>query len=303
MPDFGSDSTHRRRHGGRQLPPPESGWTTQLTRLTDAGLLLTLAAVTLCFGGRTPIGQLVLVVMTTATTLAWCARQLTGDAPGWRPTRTLWLWGLGATIPIVQIIPLTAGWLHKVSPEHQRLLTIWSSSTDGIFPAWTALSLAPSETTSGLVTFLCYALIFLVTFQRLAVISDVERLLRGIAGIGIAIAVFAVLQVLMSNGLFFWFYEHPAVRTDQYANGSFTNRNHLAQYLALMIGPAIWWLIRSAESKIPVPKNAFGPRSSAGPLRVSIVALGLAVILLAICLSLSRAGAAAMAIAVLTSLV
>lgn len=303
MSGFGSDSPHRRRHGRRHLPPPESAWTARLTRLTDAGLLLTLAAVTLCFGGRTPIGQLVLVVMTTATTLVWCVRQMTADAAGWRPTRTLWLWGLCALIPIMQVVPLSAGWLQIISPEHHRLLSSWSSSADGVFPDWTTLSLAPAETTSGLVTFLCYALIFLVAYQRLATVSDIEQLLHGIVAIGIGVAVFAMLQFLLSNGLFFWFYEHPVVQTNHYANGPFTNRNHLAQYLALMIGPAIWWLICTVSSEKPAPKNAFGPQhTSSRSLQTILVALGLAAVLLAICLSLSRGGAAAMAVAVIVGL-
>lgn len=303
MSGFGSDSPRRRRQSHRHHTPAESAWTARLTQLTDAGLLLTLATVTLCFGGRTPIGQLVLVVMTTATTLIWCVRQMTADDAGWRPTRTLWLWGLCALIPIIQAVPLSAGWLQTISPEHHRLLSSWSSSDSGVFPAWTTLSLAPAETTSGLATFLCYALIFLVAYQRLAVVADAERLLRGIVAIGFGVAVFAILQFLLSNGRFYWFYEHPVVKTNHYANGPFTNRNHLAQFLALMIGPSIWWLSCAASADKPVRMNSFGPQHTSGrSVQTALIALGLTAVLLAICLSLSRGGLAAMAVAAIVGL-
>jgi O-antigen ligase/Flp pilus assembly protein TadD len=302
MSSLGSKPAHRQRQRIRQYLPAQSGWTARLTQLTDAGLLLTLTAVTLCFGGRTEIGQLVLVVLTAATTIVWCLRQLAADTPGWSATGTLWLLGLGAAIPIVQLIPLAPGWLEAVSPEHGRLLPLWNSSADAMFPAWTTLSLNPAQTISGLVTYLCYALVFLVAVQRIGDLSDVERLLKGMVCIGVAIAAFSILQYLFSNNLFFWFYQHPTVTTNLYAAGPFTNRNHLAQYLAMMLGPAIWWLVRATDTD-PERTVAFGGKNRAHrPLMMAAIGLGLAAILLAGLMTLSRAGAAAMAVAVLVCL-
>jgi O-antigen ligase len=284
------------------MPEPESALAVATGHMTDGLLWITVLATTACFGGRTAVGQLVLAGLAVAAAMMWSLHQLFRTAPSWRPTRTLWLWLAGIGLTVAQIWPLTPGWLNWLSPEHAQLLTLWGSDSLGLFPDWNTLSFDPSETLSGLVTFCSYALVFLVAVQRLPSAEDVERMLKGIACLGIGLAVFALLQYFFSNGLFFWMYRHPTVHTAQVALGTFTNRNHFAQFLAVTVGPIVWWLMRTASAPAVTPVGFSGPASSKW-FSISLLAAGLAAVLFAGMLSLSRAGCAAMAIALLMSLV
>jgi len=302
--DIPQTDRHRRRaHRTGPAKPVDSTLAGKLTLLTDVCLMLTLTAVTLCFAGRTPIGQFVLVGLTSLTAIVWSLRQSIIESSGWRATGTLWIWCLGVSIAIIQITPLPTDWLQFLSPEHGRLLPLWSSASTGMFPAWTTLSFNPTETRSGLVTFLCYALIFLVTTQRIATQADVERILRGVACVGMGVAAFALLQFLFSNGLYFWCYDYPLATTRHYAVGPFSNRNHLGQFLAMMVGPTMLWLVQMTGQPVQ-PTRDFGTR--AGPNRVlsiGLIAMGLSAILLTGLMSLSRGGVAAMALATMVCLV
>ena len=102
--------------------------------------------------------------------------------------------------------------------------------------------LHPAETLAGLVIFLDFVLLFLVTAQRIRRVENVERLLRWCGLSAVVMASFGIVQYLTANGKFFWFYEHPFSDTCHGATGSFTNRNHFAECLALGVGPLIWWL-------------------------------------------------------------
>jgi tetratricopeptide (TPR) repeat protein len=56
-------------------------------------------------------------------------------------------------------------------------------------------------------------------------------------------AAFGLVQYLAGNGKFFWFYAHPFSNTFDGVKGSFANKNHFAHFLALGVGPLIWWLL------------------------------------------------------------
>ena len=72
-------------------------------------------------------------------------------------------------------------------------------------------------------------------------------------------AAFGLAQFLAGNGKFFWFYEHPFSNTYGCAKGSFSNRNHFAHFLALGIGPLVWWLQDAAADRADVAPTAVPP--------------------------------------------
>jgi hypothetical protein len=110
-------------------------------------------------------------------------------------------------------------------------------------------------------------------------------------------AAFGLLQYLVGNGKFFWFYEHPFRDTSDVVKGAFINRNHFAHFLALGIPPLIWWLANITKRNAPArPGTGFGHRRQTAAFPIWLW-LGLGVICLAGLLSLSRGGIAAMAIA------
>jgi O-antigen ligase/Flp pilus assembly protein TadD len=274
-----------------------------LARLTDGLLIVALFAVPACFAGRNPIGQLLVASLAGALAVVWSMRQLVARDPFWQSTRALWLWLAGAGLVGVQLAPLPQTWRERVSPELSRLLPLWSSEGEGLLPAvWTTLSLDPAETTSGLVTYLSYAILFLIVLQRVRRHDDAAWLLKIIACSGSAVAIFALLQYFFSNGRFFWYYQHPTVSTDETALGPFTNRNHLAQFLALTIGPTLWWLCEVCGSPSQDRPVGFSGASRPRRLIIGVLACGLGAMLLAGLLSLSRAGVAAMGVSVLAGL-
>ena len=254
---------HRRRHhsSGSRRPalPTETAAAVALTRLTDLLLIAILFGVPACFAGRTPIGQLVFATLAAALAIVWSLRQLAAQSPCWRSTSANWLWIFGVLLAALQTAPLSKAWLVRFSPEVSKLLPLWSPEAEGLLPAaWSTLSLDPSETISGLVTFLSYALLFVVVVQRIQNRDDVGRLFKMIVGSAGVIAVFGLLQYFLSNGQFYWCYLYPGVTTDNMVLGPFTNRNHMAQFLALAVGPTLWWLSVAAKPPGEVPANSFG---------------------------------------------
>ncbi len=274
-----------------------------LLRVVDCGLAGAVFAVPLLMGGRHPAGQLVLTVCAVAAAWAWSLRQCHRHDNAWRPTAALPLLLLGALLLVVQAVPLPAGLPSKLAPRAAEVLPLWSAG-DGParFGSWSYISFTPAETLAALVIFLDYALLFLVAVQRIRLIEDVERLLRWCALSAVIMAVVGLLQLLFGNGKFLWFYEHPLSLASGVAKGTFTNRNHFAQFLALGLGPLIWWLQDSMRRSHGLDtKKGRLPASgvSRGELRTYMLALALGLVLFAGLLSLSRGGIAAMFLAAL----
>lgn len=233
---------------------PDEGAVAQpmLVTATDICWWATILGVTVCFGGRAAIGQLIFVVGAGLTTGCWLLHQLLSKQPRYIWTGSEWLWCAGIAIGAIQLAPLPQDWLLWISPQVAKILPHGSFDRGGsnIFAeGWHQLSLAPHETTSGLVTFVAYALMFLVLAQRVQSTADVARMMCGVGLTVMAMASFATLQYLVCNGKYYWFYSHPYMSTDAAPLGSFTNRNHLAQFLALGVAPLIWWIFSRIQQR------------------------------------------------------
>ena len=280
-----------------------------LVTATDVCLWMTFFGVTICFGGRAAVGQLILVVGAALTAGCWLLRQLSSREPRYTWTGSEWLWLAGIAIGVSQIVPLPREWMLAVSPQIGRILLPPSDSNSASLGAdvWNQLSLAPWETASGLATFVSYSMLFLVIVQRVKTIADVERMMFGVGIVAIAMSAFAQVQYFTSNGKFFWFYLHPFMTTDIRPTGCFTNRNHLAQFLALGVGPLIWCVLRKLEPsesertdsavrghdiRLPASRNLVAP---------SAIFLGLGCTVLTALSTLSRGGLLATAVAIAVS--
>jgi len=145
-----------------------------------------------------------------------------------------------------------------------------------------------------------YGLIAIVFVQRVSTEADCRWILK-LAGVsGVLMAVFGVLQLLLSNDRFFWFYQHPWTGTREVLKGAFTNRNHFAQFLALAVGPLIWWALVGRERPVSSPamnRRGLGPsQGSHSQIDTLIDAPQLLLlasasgVLIAVLLSLSRGG-------------
>ena len=271
-----------------------------LLHVVDAGLAGVVFVVPLLMGGRHPLGQLVLVGLALAMGLAWAGHLWCCGDPRWRPSRAAPLLLAGAALALLQCTPLPNTVLQWIAPRNAQLLPLWSSPDAGL-GVWHYLSMIPAETRAGLVIFLAYALVFLVSAQRIRNVEDVERVLRWCATAAIGMASFGLIQFFGGNGKYFWFYEHFQCGTSDAVKGSFTNRNHFAHFMALGVGPLIWWLqdaLRNRSgSTTAAPTYGTTPRRN-GEFTAYLLSLSLGIVLFAGLLSLSRGGIMAMALAV-----
>jgi len=273
-----------------------------LLRAVDAGLIASLFAVPLVMGGRIAWGQLVLVVFSLWVGVCWCARQCLRRQAGWvrTPAGVLILAALG--LVGLQLVCLPPSLLDVFSPRLHEALWLWAPDAQAAGPlgAWSTVSMTPAATRDALVLLLAFALLFLTTAQRVQAVEDAQRLIRSIALATVVMAVFALVQYVTNNGKLYWFFAHPSWHEAVNVQGSFSNRNHFAQFIALGIGPLVWWVhegLRNRPRKHPTRRQPWAKKSS----RFGTAA-GLRVIALGFCvfvglLSLSRGGAMAMFVA------
>lgn len=298
------ESRRRRRRSPQPLQFTEPGSSRNqplLVSLTDACLWVTFLLVALGFGGRAAVGQLFLVAGALVTTACWLLHQLTTEDAKYTWSGSEWLWCAGILVAGSQIAPLPQSWLLSVSPHlHDVIPLLLSSTAAGPLPGgWNQLSMAPHETASALATFAAYGLLFLVVFQRVQSVSDAERMLRGAALASVAMGAFALAQYVTSNDKFFWIIDHPFMTTSHCALGCFTNRNHLAQFLALGIGPLVWWILRRFHDQEQAGENGLAP----GVHRMAVLSLllGLGLVVLASLLCFSRGGLLSLGVAAIVS--
>ncbi len=221
----------------------------RLLKTVDVGLAGCIFVVPLLMGGRAALGQLALITIAVIIAVAWAARQALRRESTWRCSGVEWLLAAGVVLLVLQIVPLPQQILAQAAPKTAELLPLWNTQADPsvVLGTWSCISLTPGGTLAALPLFIAYGLLMLVTIQRIQTIEDAERLLTWIALAVVMMAGFGLVQLLGGNGKFFWFYEHPFADTVGEAKGSFANRNHFAHFLALGVGPLIWWMQRKAE--------------------------------------------------------
>jgi len=275
--------------------PNESQASRLLLGAIDGALAGSIFVVPMLLGGRHPLGQLVLVGLAVFAALAWAVRQTLARESLWHRSIGEWLLLGGAAVVAVQLIPLPPALLDRLAPSLSQIAPLWHPSTDASIRlgTWRQISLTPAATQGALVLFLAYGLLFLVTVQRLRSVDDVERLLRWCALSALLMAGFGLVQLVAGNGKFFWVYEHLYTDTRTVAKGAFTNRNHFAHFLALGLGPMIWWVQDSFHRRRKRSARAFGGSPEALDLANSLRVIGLGIVLFALLMSLSRGGALA----------
>lgn len=277
---------------------PAERW---LLSVVDLGLAGIIFVAPYFFGGRHDLGRFVFVLLVAITAAAWFVRQALRTNAGWRPTfaHTLLLLSIG--LVALQIVPLPDSWIEQLAPRNGELLPLWNGHGEASvrLGGWQTLSLTPHDTTKALALLLGYALLLVVVVQRVRDAKDVQRLLRWIGASAVMMAVFGLLQYFASNGLFFWFYEHPFRDPGMSVCGSFINRNHFADFLVLGFGPLAAWLVASVRQHAKAAATRRTARSSAGNLETLAVGSATSIVLFAILLSMSRGGTLALLVSIL----
>ena len=268
----------------------------------DLGLGGLILVVPFIMGGRQALGQLVLTSLAIWIAVCWCLRQSLASKAGWTRSWATPLLLVALAWVGLQLVPLPAAVLNSISPHLFEALPLWApeANTSASLGVWGTLSLTPSATRQGLILLAAFSLLFLVILQRVRDVADVERLLRWVAWSASAMAIFGLVQFLSSNGKFFWFYQHPYSTTADFVKGAFTNRNHFAHFVALGIGPLIWWT--QSELRTGRGRRRFGSHSGRLNLKTGLRFLLLGICIFAVALSLSRGGAMALLAAATVSM-
>ncbi len=290
----------KRKHGHREsqeVTPcgkPEASrlW----LRLVDAGLIGVIFVAPLLMGGRGEVGRLVYVAFVCWTSVCWLVRQCLLRDARWRWSGLEGILLAGVLLVMFQLAPLSPAVRNALSPQVSELLPLWTTqaAAETHLGEWSHLTLAPQATRGGLVTLVAHALLFLVLVQRIRDRHDVRRLVRWLALAAVGMAVLGLAQMLFGNGKFLWVYEHPSRDTYRVVKGTFQNQNHFAHFLALGIGPLLWWL-HGLWTAAPKPSFGSGGRSlDRHEMTKHALTIGLGLVAFAGLLTFSRGGVIAM---------
>jgi len=269
------------------------------------GLASCIFVAPLFMGGRHPLGVLVLATLVCFTLCACLIEKAIQRGSCWRFSGAEAVILGGFALLLLQMTPLPATWIHKLSPTVHRLAPITEASAEPTSKSnteWPYISLAPQETRQGFLVFTAYALLFLVTVQHIQKIRDVENILTLIAFGVVAMSALGILQMCCGNGKILWVYEHPFFEATGSAQGPFSNHNHFAHYLALGVGALAWLAFRpdSKRKKRKRSDSSFGvtnPFAGQELNRPVMILACTGFVALAGLLSQSRGGVAAMALA------
>jgi tetratricopeptide (TPR) repeat protein len=278
-----------------------------LLRTVDGGLAGVLLFAPWFMGGRHPLGQLVLVLLSITVALAWVTRQvIMRGQTVWKVSACELVILAAIGLVALQLTPLPSELLQSLSPHATKLLPLWmpGAQPPDALGTWNQISMTPDATRAGLIMLLSYGMLFLVTLQRIETIDDVERLLRWFAISTILMASVGLLQYLTSNGKFLWVYEHPFRDTHDAVKGPFINKNHFCHLLALGLGPLVWSIQRAMSRVRAAREPSFqsgGVTNSDLEWFVMAQSIGLGLVMFAGLMTLSRGGAMAMCAALAVS--
>jgi tetratricopeptide (TPR) repeat protein len=269
-------------------------------QIIDATLLGVLFLSPLFMGGRSDLGRCAYFLLVGILALAWTARQWRAPQTEWQRTGVGLLLVAGAGLVAFQLAPLPQAWLHRLSPKIAELLPLWASGQSGLpgLGSWTRVSLTPHATTTALYVYVAHATLFVVLVQHLKTVEDVERTVRSVAIAALAMTGLGLVQYLTGTERFVWVLAHPSRDASRAVCGPFANSNHFAHFLALGIGPLIWWFhqtMRARANNFPTG-NVFRAVSSSERERLAMfwAALSVSLVVLAGFLTRSRGGILAM---------
>jgi len=280
-----------------------------LDGIANVCLTVAILIVPLMMAGIPETGVAVFVCCSLLMGFAWAISQLLQPESDSRLSGAEYI-VLGAMALVsAQLLPWPASLLSSLSPFLGEYLALWGSPDGRLYStsSWPILSLTPSLTRSGMVLLVAYSVFFLVLVQRLRTVQKIDQAIRLVAIGSAMMAVIGLAQLLIGNGRFLWFFEHPFRDAGWPAKGTFTNQNHFAHFLALGIGPLIWWWHGSSaifgnQRQRGVKPQEFVTSRPTGAGSQKLLGVAIALVALAGLLSMSRGGVASLLIATLISL-
>lgn len=293
----------QRSSAGAQL----NALTARMRKLSDICLFVAILVVPMTSASVQEGGIALFVICSLSMGLLWAIEQILEAPVGSAATGAEIIAFAAVALVCFQLMPLPTAVLKHVATFSAEYLSLWGTPEGRIIgdSPWTSVTLTPSLTRSGLILLIAYVVFFLTLQQRLRSVADIDRILKIIAAATAIMAVLGVAQLVLGSKQFLWMFEHPFRTAAWPAKGAFSNQNHFAHFLALGIGPLIWWWKDSTPRQETVVRGSvqasgFGVRRSTESWR-NIVGVAIGIVLLAGILSFSRGGIIAIAIASLVS--
>ena len=207
-----------------------------------------------------------------------------------------------ACVVAIQLIPLPAAWLASVSPATDRVARQfdlpYAAAQAATGTARHPISIAPAATLKGLTFFLALSALLAGATAMMPRVR-VKWLIRRIAGLGLAMALFGIVQRGTFNGKLYWVW--TPINTAGNAFGSFVNRNHFAGWMlmaaALTAGYVCSLMVEHGPRRHLSWRQRIASMSSSDANRLLFASCALAVMVLSIVWTLSRSGITAFAVA------
>jgi O-antigen ligase/Tfp pilus assembly protein PilF len=288
----------RGRPEGRRRGTVTSWLDMALLGAVDSALAGVVFLVPALLGGRIALGDLVLMGLAAGAAATWCLRQALRRQAGWHVCGIEGLLLAAVGVVGLQLVRFPPAVLRFLSPLVAESLPLWCTggTNTGALGTWSTLSLDPVATREGLLLLVAFALLIVTAVQRIRTLDDIERVLGWIAVATVSMAAVALVQYLTRSEKFLGFYEYPYSLACRNLQGTFTNRNHFAQFIALGLGPLAYCSLSAIDPRRSQPRAA-RDRFRGG---LWLVALGFSAFVGL--LSLSRGGTVAMLVATLVGL-
>ena len=235
-----------------------------LQRIGDAGLAVCVLAVPLTMAGIREYGIALFMLCSFVIGITWAAQQLLSPTSNTPIAASAAIASLSIGLVWLQIQPLSTQLLADLSPFNSKYLTLWGETQGRVLErgGWNQISMTPEATRSGLVLLIAYVIFFLTLTQRLRTQQDVDRFIKLVGISATAMAAIGIAQLLIGDDKFLWIIDHPSRTAAWPAKGTFTNQNHFAHFLALGIGPLVWWWQSLESTNQPgTPKTLSRSRS------------------------------------------
>ena len=207
-----------------------------------------------------------------------------------------------ACVVAMQLIPLPAAWLARVSPATDTVARQfdlpYAAAQAATGTARHPMSIAPAATLKGLAFFLALSALLAGATAMMPRVR-VKWLIRRIAALGLAMALFGIVQRGTFNGKLYWVW--TPINTAGNAFGSFVNRNHFAGWMlmaaALTAGYVCSLMVEHGPRRQLSWRQRIASMSSSDANRLLFASCALAVMVLSIVWTLSRSGITAFAVA------
>jgi O-antigen ligase len=262
-------------------------------------LVALLAFAPLALGAVQRWSELVVYALCAAMALLLVLKLLTRpDVP------FVWSWtyapiGVVLGMTALQLVPLPVAVVKLVSPQTVALRTELAAPLGAAAGSMRHLPLSfyPEATAGNLRLLLVISAVYVVTLNVMRRAEQIWRLVAGIAIIGVAVAVIALLHLGLNAPSVYWLIGQTRAG---WPVGPFINPNHLGQFLNLSLGAALAVLLVGFERVLREHRREAEPYEkvvSRVPLRLWALGAGAMVCAAAVVLTLSRGAILSMLIA------